>query len=449
MKNLYLKVIVLVLATLPACSKENPETFVSPQSGTDLKRSAGAPVSGRKILVPSPGENQNIQPAIQAAINFAANGDEIDLPEGSFIFNNDITITKFISIKGIGSTRTILYRENNTPDAVLESWGPIFTFDINKTYSSNIVISNICFKSKTPSLKDGDGGSLAADFGLKFINAVDFTVTNCRFENFGNAAISVIHEDLLSRGLIYKNEFFHNAKGPTGLGLGYGVVVYGGNTQWTSSPEFGTSNFIFIEDNSFDYHRHAVAAGGCARYVFRYNTVSNNLIAQAVDAHEARQTDGSNYYSTRAVEIYNNTIVNSTFKDGTPIITGQSAKLLTETAILIRGGEALVFNNTINGYRFGVGVINFVVQGAQNYPIFTQIGYKSGQAYGANHTGTDSNTGDGDLFAWNNNFTKYLDVSGSDTFYNYQPEYFKDGRDYHLLSKPNYTPYIYPHPKRF
>ena len=90
-------------------------------------------------------------------------------------------------------------------------------------------------------------------------------------------------------------------------------MVYGTNNKWIKNPRFGSSNFIFIEDNIFDYHRHSVAAGGCALYVARHNTITNDIItsgySSALDGHEARGAgNGSNTYGTRAVEAYSNKI---------------------------------------------------------------------------------------------------------------------------------------------
>ena len=60
------------------------------------------------ITVASPGNNNDIQPAIQAAVNSAINGDVIVLPAGQFVVNKSVVISKFISIKGQESTQTIL-----------------------------------------------------------------------------------------------------------------------------------------------------------------------------------------------------------------------------------------------------------------------------------------------------------------------------------------------------
>lgn len=417
-------------------------------------------IQAKTILVTSPGADMDIQPAIQTAVSGAVNGDVIELPAGQFIINKSVVVTKFISIKGQGMTKTILYRSESTPDATLSNdgnWRGIFRYNINSSVSSGIVISDITFKSKKPSMVNGDGLSVAADIGIEMSKCIDFIITRCHFEYFGNGAVSVLHDDNLASGLIYGCEFVHNCKGYDALGLGYGVVVYGTNTKWVDDPKWGSSNFIFIEDNYFEYHRHSVAAGGCALYVFRYNTVKNNVAgncAHAIDAHEARLEAGYNYYSTRAIEVYKNNIVNTQFRDGTTncpdgtaIVAGKSPGWLTECAIRTRGGDALIHDNTIEGYRFGVGLVTPKL--STTYPSPYQQGYLSGVKYGASHTGVDLDKAAGDTYIWSDTYKSYAPTSSQCVyFYNYTPDYIVQERDYHLYAKTGYTAYTYPHPLR-
>lgn len=378
-------------------------------------------VYSKTILVKDPGNYNNIQPYVQMSVDSAIDGDIVSIPYGTFLFNKSITTTKKISVIGAGLTQTILYRSETTSDATLQgsTYECFFKFNINSTVPSNIIISGICFKSKKPCINTGDGGSLAADFGIEMNYCKDFKITRCRFENFGNGAIQIYHDDSIVGGLISNNEFYHNEKGPDGLGLGYGVVIYGDNKRWTTDPEFGSSRFIFIENNIFEYHRHSIAAGGNAKYVFRYNTIWNNYIistpyVHAVDAHNGRGgTPGtSNYYGTRAVEVYNNNITNTTFYDGSTIIPSQNVSKLVEVCISINSGDGLIYKNTINGYRFGMGMQLF-------------------------------KPGTGKIYYWGNNFTVY--GANCQDFYNYQPTVLKEGVDFFLAEKA-YTIYQYPHP---
>lgn len=408
-------------------------------------------VSAQSLLIKSPGNHQDIQAAIQDAVNKAGNGTQIILPEGEFILNKSVVINKFISFKGQGLKKTILYTPESVPDSILRKSGRqnMFVFNIKSNLPSKIIIADIGFRSKKPSVVRGDGGSRAGSTGISLIQCVDFVIERCRFENFGNAGISVEHEDTLARGLIRKNEFYYNA----GAGLGYGVVIYGKSKEWVIDPKFGSSNFIFVEDNNFDSHRHSIAAGGCALYVFRYNTVLNNIFADgghAIDTHEARPGDGS-IYGTRAVEIYNNKLLNTTYTYGLAISKGVKIKAASlETAgIAIRNGEAVVFNNEVRGYQYAASMSNWYFGGtAQPYPVKYGPGYLSGIKFGPEHRGTALPQGEGDVFFWDNKNYPFLEdaADSSSGFHNFEPEWWKEGRDYHLVPKPGYKPYPYPYP---
>ncbi len=208
--------------------------------------------------------------------------------------------------------------------------------------------------------------------------------------------------------------------------------------------QFGTSNFVYIEDCTFDYHRHSVASGGCGRYAIRHCTVTNNIVndtasIHAIDAHDARGgvLGNSNYFSGRAVECYNNTITNDTYYDGTPIVLPiPDVRNMAECAIVIRGGESVSYNNTIAGYRFGMGINVLYTPWGTSYPLPYLPGY---------NIGTDTELG---CFHYGNTKTNYTDAGGhsSTDFHDYAQGYFQVNRDWHLNAKTGYSAYVYPHP---
>lgn len=409
------------------------------------------------IFVTNPGNDNNIDYNLQTAVNSANNGDIVVIPSGSFTLSGTVTINKFVSIQGAGISATTLYRSESIPDNQISNDVSMLYYNINSKLSSNIVVADMTLKSKIPATISGGTGSTADDVGIFFIKCVDFIVTRCRFQYFGDGGIDIIHHDDLARGLIYGNQFYHNAKGWDGSGLGYGIAIYGENLKWVDKPRFGTSNFIFIEDNVFNFHRHSIAAGGNALYVARYNNIGDNIIAtdsstHAIDTHAGRggSLGTENYFGSRATEIYNNTIVNTTFYSGLPIVSGHNVNEVIELAIGIRGGESLIFNNTISGYRFGCGAHTDYTAFGTTYPLPYVYGYPSGSEFGTGHTGTDSRRANGDMFFWNNTFTPYA-YSGSSSsvdFWIYDSQYFTLHRDFHYEAKPYYLPYTYPHPHR-
>jgi len=416
--------------------------------------------AGNIIAVENPGTNNDIQPNILNAYSKAKDGDIITLPAGTFSYSKSIEFKKLVSLKGAGKESTVLFRPETISDSSLMS-NVFFKWKIDRDSSCHIIIAGFTLKSKKPAGRDNLNGSLASDFGIIIINAVDFVITDCRFENFGYSAIMVQHKDDLARGLIYNNLFYHNFKG-NGLGLGYGIVIYGGNLQWVNSPKFGTDNFIFIEDNTFEYHRHAIAGGGCGLYVCRHNTIKNNILpAAAVDMHEARGAS-PNRYSTRATEIYSNEITNDVYIDDVPITnsqshraagTGSNVNSLAYSGIGIRGGESLIYNNYVAYCKVAIVLYAFYnpKTGDQNvYPLSTQIGYKSAVMFGAYDKGSDLLHGDGDVYMWNNSIEPYGPSSNpyNMLFSNADTTLLKEHRDYHFEVKPGYTPYVYPHPLR-
>lgn len=456
------------------------------------------------IYIANPGEDNDIYTLVNSAVSSAVDDDIIVLPAGNFKWDGAISTTKRISLWGCTTGgKTTLYVPEATSDATVNSRIHMFKWDFTSrttTMNSGIVVKSISFKSKYPSFTPSDGGSQALDIALDFKFVNDFVVRDCEFRYFGNTAIQVKHRDTYARGLICNN-YFSTAKTYTGLGFGYGVTVYGEYTTWVASPQFGSSNFIFIEDNIFNEFRHSIASNGGSLFVPRYNYILNNIVslAAAIDTHP--QADGP--IGSRAMEAYGNRIVcthhrihnwaNSAARTafvpyhasddygiqtdtgvlyrsnglsagnwivasipkgnhlGAPLINGKSVTTVGETAINMRGGENLIHNNTITNWRFGVGVSN--PQGYSGaYPIPYGIGYASGVALGSGHTGSTAPNDDGDLFEWNNTFTPYVyGGSGSTSkFYNYSPTYYVTGRDYQEeTSKTSYIPYIYPHPLKY
>ncbi len=446
-----------------------------------------------------------LEDSLNTAISNANDGDTIYLPTGEYYIDNRIYISKFISLRGQGESydQTRLYRREELTDSSLE-YKPILFYACNSLEPSNIIVSNIHFKGKAPSQDLGDGGSTSSDFGLFFQDCVDFVVANNKIENFGRAGIQVTHKNNLSRGLIHDNYFYHNIKvtpdSSRKTTLGYGVAVAGqdenagqcnpitglDNTtgepcdcdalgcpdseQWIANPQFGTENFIFVEDNTFEEHRHAVQATGAGRYVFRNNYVLNNVWGQAVDAHGGgydlpEHEIYSNTFSTRAYEVYDNTIeTNMTIKESAPIKMGRPiSEFLAEypnpdcaTSYpdneraqsrlgAFRGGEGLIYNNSFEGAQYGLELtiegMAEILSAGKEYPVTTQIGYE-----------------DGDVWMWSNSFTPF--PFGSDHIDSCSAEYLIDQLsesngyltediDYHNgTAKPDYTAYTYPHPNQ-
>jgi hypothetical protein len=404
----------------------------------------------------------NINTAIASATSSVFFIDTIKFPSGSYRVDGTISITKKVCMVGAGIDTTILYRDESISDATLTGWGPMFNFIINSNRNSRIVIWRITFKGQVPNITTGDGGSLASDIGVKINNAVDFIIHDCKFMYFGDSGLQIRHRDYLARGLIYKSQFYRNSKGYLGLGLGYGIVIYGEGLRWIDNIQLGDENAIYVEDCQFDYNRHDIASAGGALVVGRYCKFRNHIAVRSAHSWDTHQDRGpgnsTNTFGTRRYECYGNSFINTTQYDGvTPVASPVCEDSIQERAIGITNGDGVVFNDTVIGYRFGLGVIQSENTSGP-YPWYGQPGYKSGLSKGASHTGTDARSGEGDLYYWNLQVTTYTTTCGgpSTAFINYDAVanggtgvYIVADRDYHAnVQKPGYKPFPYPYPKR-
>ena len=111
-------------------------------------------VVSNKSTVPNPGQNQDIQPVLQAAIDKAEPGATLILPAGEFYLDGRVIINKPLTISGQGTDEngTKLYRRESVSDGTIEGsgWRYMFYLSCNSNTPMNITISNIHFKSKKP-----------------------------------------------------------------------------------------------------------------------------------------------------------------------------------------------------------------------------------------------------------------------------------------------------------
>lgn len=413
------------------------------------------------INVVDPGMMTSLNANLNSAVSSAVDGDTIRVPAAARFITGTVTISKKVSLIGYGIDTTILYRDASTTDASITNGVPMILFDINSDRKSGITISKITFKGKTPQILAGDGGSTASDVGVRINNAVDFVVHDCKFQWFGDSGLQIRHRDYLARGLVFKCQFYRNCKTSTGLGLGYGIVIYGEGLRWIDHVQLGDLNAIYVEDCRFDYNRHDLATAGGAMVVGRYNQIRNHLAvksAHSFDTHQDRRPgNGTNTYGTRRYEYYGNSFINTTYYGGvTPIVSPICEDSIQERAIGITNGDGVVFNDTVDGYRFGLGVIQNESSSIP-YPYPGQVGYASGLRFGTSHTG-DGRKGEGDLYYWNFSFTTYSTTCGGTCalFRNYDlvanggfGGYILADRDYHAnVPKPGYKPAPYPYPGR-
>lgn len=256
----------------------------------------------------------------------------------------------------------------------------------------------------------GNGNGSIQDKGLGLLNGcVDFKVSNSKFTNFIFSAVYV-GDSPGQRGVIFNNSFINNFSASL-MNLGYGVAVYGGGA-WPAL-DLGSKNAVFVESNYFSGNRHNIASNNGSVYVFRYNTVVGLDPAKDFAMSDAHGLSSSPRGS-RSYEIYNNNY-------STSITSG-----LQRSAIGIRGGDGVIFNNT------ATATISRTIE------LMTE-GFSCGTYPGADQIRS--------LYIWNNsnNSQNGYTLDGID---NTCPASIGLNRDYFLTAKPGYVPYTYPHPLR-
>lgn len=420
-----------------------------------------------------------------------------------------IYIGKIVHILGpkipIPQIPLTLYRPESLSESALNSAGLMFGIYINSTRQANLIIKDINFVGKKPSITANDGLSEVSDGMITIEKCNGFVIYNCSFQNGGNHGLRINHHNKIANGLISNCKFINNAKKYNGSGAGYGIVIYGegGTTasDWIDQ-DFGSPNNIFIEDCYFEGNRHAIASNNGGLYVARYNVVKNNVIAAAFDVHEAH--DGTTpVIGSRMSEWYRNYISNDYLRirsvanaaarnalvpysngdiyivqeddqttwvsngltagawtqctigngllpipsrAGAPIKSGLDYYALTNECFGVRGGEVVIWGNKVNAtYMYPIHVEDYYVGNDDTYPYSYGVGYASQLQYNNSHTGAGIMHGDGDLYEWDNQIDLYP-TEYVNKFYIHPPKYLVN-RDVQInTKKPGYAPYQYPHP---
>lgn len=115
-----------------------------------------------------------------------------------------------------------------------------------------------------------------------------------------------------------------------------------GDQSWASPTNFGSSQFVFIEDNTFNGNGTVSSGGGEAddcdhggRLVFRHNTLNNAVV-------QGHEMEGRGQ-GCRAQEIYQNSVISPN---------------LVNSFFYTRTGTSLVWGNTVSGIKVLVSAHN-------------------------------------------------------------------------------------------
>jgi hypothetical protein len=248
-------------------------------------------LSALAAIYDSDGSSTNIQ-SIHDTL--AQNGDTITLPPGTFTWSAGVTITKAIMLQGQGVSATIVIDDVQSP---------------NRLISFELVAGNL---SRLTGIEFQDGGRTTYLSGNVFTvgsntNGSQFRMDHCKWAENVNG--SPLFDTVI--GVVDHNVF---VRGTQNAEDGHCFRVYGshwdngggyGDGSWTAPTNFGSSQFLFFEDNTFTSNHPSYLIALCdayngARFVMRHNTIYG-FTYQNHGTESSGRLRGS-----RATEFYNN-----------------------------------------------------------------------------------------------------------------------------------------------
>lgn len=260
----------------------------------------------------------------------------------------------------------------------------------------------------------------SSQIGINILNARDFVITRIEFRDYNGRAVETRGNS--TRGVISDCNFYSSAT-TAAIGV-YGVDNPIGETpppdsNWITCPrviednqvvtnevDFGSEDWVFVEDCYFQGWSYAISSSEGSKFVFRNNECyQTGTVPINVCGLEAGYPRGS-----RAFEIYGNQIHDTSNK---------------WVGIHIRGGDGVIWGNEILNRNYPIMLQNTTITpGTQ----FTYI--------------ADDQTLK--LYMWDN-----VKAGGAAAAVSVRENYehlFVQGRDYFNYEMPGYTPYAYPHP---
>jgi hypothetical protein len=282
--------------------------------------------------------------SVQGLQNAVLNGDTITIPAGTFTWSRGINITKAITLQGAGVGRTII--KDNVPNGSL--------IGIRLAANKLTRITGIEFQN---------GGRTSYYNGVVTVagsntNGSQFRMDHCKWGVDVNGA--PIFDTVI--GVIDHNTFIRR-----GGEDGHCFWVFGthwngsgnGDGSWPAPTNFGSSQFLFFEDNTFTSTHPSYLISLCdaydgARFVLRHNTITGFTFQNHGTESSGRRR------GTRATEFYNN------YCDG---------KNLNQFVGGSRSGSQVIHDNTCVNFSGG-GTWN--LQNYRSYAAFPVFGGADG-----------------------------------------------------------------------
>jgi len=293
------------------------------------------------------------QSAVQAAVNTAADGDTVNIPGGTCTWTSGVTVSGMgITIAGSGTPNS-----GPTTSAASSSCASGTTITVTSgttAFAMSPQYGNSTSRLSCMTIASGSGSGIALSIlgTCTSGGCPNLRMDNITFNNWaGHAEVGI------SYGITAISDVFgvvdHNTiNGSAGNYLEIaeesnasylGVGLYGDNA-WAQPENYGSSNFLFFENNTFndagvsDNEGNPIQGGlqnrGGGREVARYNTFNITDNYNAALAWHGTETNGRPR-SSRAWEFYENAWnCNAAAFGGCPPVIGA------------RGGTGLTWGNS-------------------------------------------------------------------------------------------------------
>ena len=282
-----------------------------------------------------------VQAAIDAEAATPADGDIIAIPAGTCTWTGTVHVigypTTSVTIQGAGAQYA------NSGGATLSGSDTTVIID-NISHSggdANVMVFNVAAGKSLrltgfALLQNGSSSSsneMILIAGPSTSIRIDHIHT---YMQMGSYQVKFLN----SYGLLDHN-FFEGTGGWGGISIHRPWTSGAGDEQWAEADQFGTANFVYVEDSQFLNSGIGDSQDG-GRYVMRHNSM---LSSQSPGPQMANHgLDASNGRSTRAGEVYLNSMV-STVSGG-----------LGQPTFSNNGGPTLFWGNTVTQYQSGLGV---------------------------------------------------------------------------------------------
>jgi uncharacterized repeat protein (TIGR02543 family) len=313
----------------------------------------------------------DVQNALNAVVNTTTT---VNIPPGTCHWTTQVSLTipsgnSNLSIVGAGSGSTFIVDDYN-------SNSPILQITTNSTTTAKVRVTGISIAGGSGQNKYNgqlNVGGMSQNFRL------DDNVFNMQtYTPIDNGNAAAIRYTGCVWGVTDHNTIYVHGTGNAiqiWEGNCFGDTGGQGDAAWSHAPDFGTAEFMYIENNviNSDFFNGFVTdcfQGG--RYVARFNTANS----AALQGHATGSGDGTSR-SCRTMEGYNNTF------NG----TGTSTTNSSYNVNFIPGGSALMWGNNaaasgFAGYKLFLALVNDHFNGATNYDLC------SGPPFGWGYNGT-------------------------------------------------------------